>query len=258
MKTLLFAVAVLSPSILLAQSPFDGTWKTIFDQSKFSPKPITFIVSKGIYDGFTTVPKIHVKADGQDQPVSGHPYDTIAVTEVDAHTVHLVYKKNGKTSRELTYILSDDGKTLTYESKSHTPEGDQIMTTEAFMERVGEAPADANAASGSWRVQRMSASENDLLTTFMRNGDELTCSTLTGQIWTAKLDGKEYPVKGNYNLDSVSLKQMDSHRIELSYKRGGKLVEVDTMTISPDGKKMTTEVYKKLTGRVSTYISEKR
>ncbi len=258
MQKLLLAVAVLFPSILAAQSPFDGTWKTIYDQSILSPKPISFSVSKGAYDAFTAVPKIHVKADGQDQPVSGHPYDSIAVTEIDGQTVRIVYKKNAKTIRELVYSVSADGKSLTYKSKSHPPSSDEIITAEATMERVGAAPAGANATSGSWRAQKRSSSENDLLTTYKRNGDALTSSKPTGETWTAKLDGKDCPVKGNYNFDSISLKQMDGHNLEASYKRAGKLIEVDKMTISTDGKRMTRVAESKLSGRISTYVAEKQ
>jgi hypothetical protein len=258
MKKFIFALTVLSPSILLGQSPFDGTWKTIYDQSKLSPKPIKFAVSKGIYDAFSTVPKIHVKADGQDQPVSGHPYDTVAVTEVDEHTVQIVYKKDGKTTSEVSDSVSGDGKTLTYKSKFHPPASDQIITTEATMERVGEAPTGANATSGSWRIQTVSGSDNGLLATFKRSSDELAYSTPTGENWTAKLDGKDYPVKGAYSFDAVSLKEIDGQQIEASYKREGKLIEVDKVTVSPDGKKMTAVEISKLTGRVSTIVFEKQ
>jgi hypothetical protein len=258
MQKLLLAIAVLFPSILLAQNPFDGTWKTIFDQSTLSPKPISFSVSKGTYDAFTAVPEIHVKADGQDQPVSGHPYNTIAVTELDAHTVQVVYKKDGKMMRELIYTVTDDGRTLTYKSKAYSPGGDQITTTEATMERVGEVPTGANATSGSWRSQKRSASENELLATYTRSGDGLTFSKPTGETWTAKLDGKDYPVKGSYRVDAVSLKQLEGNEIEASYKREGKLIEVDKIRISNDGRKMTRVAESKLTGRVSTYVAEKQ
>jgi hypothetical protein len=258
MRKLLFAVALLSPSILLAQSPFDGTWKTIYDESKISQKPIKFTVSKGLYDAFSTAPEIHVKADGQDQPVTGHAYYTIAVTEVDAHTAQLVYKKNGKTMTESTYTASADGKTLNVSVKNHPAASDQIVTTEVTLKRVGEAPAGANATSGSWRIQKLNASENGLLETYKFSGDELTYSTPTGETWTAKPDGNDYPVKGTYNYDAVSLKKIDAQTIEKSLKRGGKLIEVDKVSISSDGKKMTAVDRSKLTGRTSTYISEKQ
>ena len=50
-----------------------------------------------MYDCDSCAPKIkNVKADGQDQPVAGQPYDTLAVQVVDANTIHFTAKKASK------------------------------------------------------------------------------------------------------------------------------------------------------------------
>ncbi len=53
-----------------------------------------------------------------------------------------------------------------------------------------------------------------MLTTYKTNGDELTMTSPTGETYTAKLDGNDYPVKGSYGWDAVSLKQINPHTIE--------------------------------------------
>ena len=83
-------------------------------------------------------------------------------------------------------------------------------------------------------------------------------STPTGVNWEAKLDGKEYPVKGVYGDETVSVKKLGDHGIEVTYKRDGKIVNVDKVTVSSDGTKMTTVSDNKRTSRVSTYIDEKQ
>jgi len=258
MKKLLFALVLLTPVMLFAQTAFNGTWKTNLDQAKFSPKPITFSVSNGIFDCSSCAPKIHVRADGQDQPVSGQSYDTIAVKEVDAHTIQMVGKKNGKGAWEQTRTASDDGKSMTVKTTVHPPNSDQPVLAEVTLERIGKVPAGANATSGSWRVQKVKETENDLLGTYKGSGDEMSFSTPTGWSWTAKMDGKDYPVKGSYAFDTVSLKQVNDMTLEAGYKRGGKLIEVDKITVSPNGKKMTTVEESKLTGRVSTFVADKQ
>jgi hypothetical protein len=258
MKKLLLAIALLAPAILFAQSPFDGTWKTDLDKAKFSPKPITFSVSNGMYNCSSCAPQINVKADGQDQPVTGQAYDTIAVKEVDPHSIQVVTKKNGKTTLEQTRSASDDGKALHVKTTSHPPDSDKPVMSEADLERIGKAPAGANATSGSWKIKKVKEEENGLLETYKGNGNELTYSTPTGETWTAKMDGQDYPVKGSYGSDAVSLKQVSDNTIEASYKRGGQLIEVDKITISPDGKTMTNVVESKLTGRVSTFVARKQ
>jgi len=90
---------------------------------------------------------------------------------------------------------------------SHPQDSDQTVTGEATATRIGKALAGANGTSGSWRINKVQESENGLTTTYKSNGDELTMSTPTGESYTAKLDGKDYPVKGAYGWSSVSLKR---------------------------------------------------
>jgi hypothetical protein len=255
---LFLGLGLVAPASLLAQTPFDGSWHTNMDQAKLSPKPYVFSLDKGMYDCSSCSPKINVKADGQDQSVTGQPYDTISVREVDSKSIALTTKKSGKTVNEQTRTVSDDGNTLTLKSTNHPETSDQTVTAEVTFTRVGKAPAGANGTSGSWRVNKVNESENGLTTTYKGDGDEISMSTPTGQSYTAKLDGKDYPVKGSYFYNSVSLKRIDDHTIEETDKRDGKVVEVAKMTVSPDGKKMTVVATDKLTGRTSTYVAEKQ
>jgi hypothetical protein len=71
MKKLLCAGLCLLPVLAFAQSPFDGTRKTNMSESKLSQKPYTFSVTKGMDECDSCVPKLNVKADGQDRSVSG-------------------------------------------------------------------------------------------------------------------------------------------------------------------------------------------
>jgi len=249
---------LLVPTSLFAQSPFDGTWHTNMDQSKFSPKPIVFSTKDGKYDCMSCGPQVHVKADGQDQSVTGQTYDTVSVHEIDSKTIELKTKKNGKPVYEQTRTVSDGGKTLTVKTTSHRPDSDQTTSAEATLTRVGKAVAGANGTSGSWRVNKINESENGLTTTYKGNGNELTMSTPTGESYTAKLDGKDYPVKGAYGWTSVSLKQINDHTIEETDKRDGTVTDVSKMTVSPDGKTMTVVDNSKLTGRTSTYVATKQ
>ena len=83
-------------------------------------------------------------------------------------------------------------------------------------------------------------------------------STPTGESWDAKFDGKEYPVKGVFANETVSLKKMNDRTIEATYRRDGKPYSIVKMTVSADGKQMTIMGDNKLTGRVSTYTAEKQ
>jgi len=141
---------------------------------------------------------------------------------------------------------------------AHPENSDQAVTVEITASRVGKALAGANGTSGSWRASKSKVSENGVTTTYKLSGDELSMSTPTGESYAAKLDGKDYPFKGTYTYDSVSLKRISARTIEETDKRGGKVIEVSKMTVAPDGKKMTVVVTYVPTGRVSTYVAEKQ
>jgi hypothetical protein len=69
-------------------------------------------------------------------------------------------------------------------------------------------------------------------------GDTLEMSDRMGRSFAAKLDGTEAPYKGSDEFTSVSLKKIDSHTIEESDKRGGKVEKISLWSIGPDGKTM--------------------
>ena len=57
---------------------------------------------------------------------------------------------------------------------------------------------------------------------------------------TYQLDGKDYPVAGNPDFDSLSAQQVDSHTAEFTLKRGGKKVGTTSRMVSKDGKTLTS------------------
>jgi hypothetical protein len=265
MKTNRLAVFTLSLAALLcvaavsrAQSPFDGTWKTDLSQTKFSPKPLAFYTSQGWYHCVTCNPSFDVAADGQDHAVTGQSYDTISVTIVDPHTISIATKKGGQADYEQTRTVSADGKTLTVNSTGHPVNGGAPTNFVSTAKRSGVAPAGAHATSGQWVIQKETGSDNGLLTTYKTNGDQFTMTSPTGETYTAKFDGADYPATGAHSYNAVSLKKINANTIEETDKRDGQVVGVYTMTVSANGKTMTVVDTNKATGRTSTFVAKKQ
>ena len=257
MKKLLCGVVCLFPLLMLGQSPFDGTWKTNMAESKLSQKPYVFSVNNGMYDCESCVPKVNVKADGQDQSVTGQTYDTISVQVGDPNTIRVILKKGGKTTSDATRTVSADGKMLTIAGTSYPADGSQPYKSEAKFTRVAKGPAGSNATSGSWRIQNVNEDSAGLTATYKVSDDEVSMSTPTGESWMAKFGGPEQPVKGLYGNYTVSVKKLGEREIEVTMKRDGKVNSVNKISVAADGK--MTEVFdNKQTGRVSTYIDEKQ
>jgi len=255
---LLSATALCATTLCHAQSPFDGTWRIDMSKTKFSPKPFTFYVSQGWYHCDSCSPVITIPADGQDHAVTGVSYDTLSVDASDPHSIKSVAKKGGKVISEQTRTVSANGKTLTVKSTSYPMNSDKPVTAQSTAKLVGIAPAGVHATSGNWQILNAATSENDQLFTFKTTGDQITMTDPTGDTYTAKFDGADYPVKGAYGYDAVSLKKINDHTIEETDKRAGKVIDVATSTVSADGKSMTIVDTDKVTDRTSTYTAKKQ
>ena len=61
----------------------------------------------------------------------------------------------------------------------------------------------------------------------------------THNVWTGKLDGKDYAVTGDPNSDARSVKKVDDHNLELTVKKGGKVTVTGKIVVAADGKSRT-------------------
>jgi len=261
-KVLLVGLMVfwLLPVLAVAQSPFDGTWKFNMNSLDFSKKPDEYLLQNGMYDCKTCAPPISIKADGKDQPVTGHPYfDTMIVEAIDDHNVAQATKRNGKIVGTEKYSVSTDGNTLTVNwTDSGQPSGGTQAGT-FMMTRLKSGPAGANLISGSWRAEKAEQStESGLLWTFKITGDEVMMTTPTGQSYTAKLDGTDAPYKGDPGITSVSVKMHGKDTLEETDKRDGKAIYISKMTVTPDGKTMKIVMDDKLHGRTTKGDAQKQ
>lgn len=261
MNKLLLSGLLIALSVpAIAQNVFDGTWKFHLNDAQFPKKPDVFLLQDGMYQCKTCVPTIDVKADGQDQPVKGHPYyDSVSIKVVDDRTIEEVDKKDGKTVATSKTVVSQDGKTATFDFTDSSNTNADPVTGKGTSTQVAKGPAGSHAVSGSWVTSKMETlSDNGLTVTFKVEGDSLSMTNLTGQSYTAKLDGTEAPYKGDPGVTSVSVKSIGKNRIEETDKRDGKVLSVARWTASSDGKTMTVKVEDKLHGTHSQFTATKQ
>jgi hypothetical protein len=253
-------LSVLTPGLAMAQSAFDGTWKVDLKTAQFPTKPDVYLLQDGMYHCKTCVPAIAIKADGQDQKVTGHPYyDMASIKVIDGRTIEEIDKKNGKVVATSKTWVSADGNTLMFEFTDSSATNADPVTGKGEETRVDKGPAGSHAISGSWRTSKMDTiSDNGLTFTYKVAGDSLTMTNLTGQSYTAKLDGTEAPYKGDPGTTSVSVKKTGMNAMEETDKRDGKVISVARMTVSADGKAMTIAVDDKLHGTTMQFTAQKQ
>jgi hypothetical protein len=257
---LLSAALLLAPMIAFAADPFDGTWRAKIQNAQFGTKPDRWEVANGMYKCFTCDPPFSVKADGQDQPRTGSPYsDTIIVRIVDPNTVEVKSKKDGKFVSSRKFTVAANGKTATSEGMQQPVGSDKPVTGTFKYRRVAEGPAGSHAMSGSWLPEKAeNFSDNALAITYKTTADGLSMTTPTGESFTAKFDGKDYPYKGNPGITSVSLKRIDANTIEETDKRDGKAINTTRMTVSADGHTMTVVAHDFRRNDTATFTAEKQ
>lgn len=231
----------LLPAIALAQSALVGTWKADLGNLQLPTKPDEFQLRAGEWQCKTCAPPVTVKADGQPHPVSGHPYyDSMAVRIVDDHTVVESDVRKGKTVTTTTYRISADGKTLTQEFDDSSNSNAAPVTGAVEETRVASGPAGSHAVSGGWRATKvLSASDNGLVFTYALEGSKLKMTNLTGQTYTAPMDGSDAPFMGDPGQTSVAIKRVDDHNYDETDKREGKVIGTSHIRVAADGKSMT-------------------
>jgi len=260
MKILLALLAMVPVSVFAG--PFDGTWKMRLDATQFATKPEVWSVNKGVYDCASCVPKTTVKADGSDQPVSGHPYfDTVAVKVISDSAVRISYKKAGKLMFEDSYTVSADHSALTMKWTDQS--GTQTVTGEnTFRRAAGVAaggPAGSHAASGTWLYDSIkSISDAGSLVMYTETADGLKMSNPTGQSYEAKFDGKEVALQGDAGSTTIALKRVGPREIEETDRHAGKVTDVIAIRVSADGKKLVVSDNDTLHDRTDVYVLDKQ
>lgn len=58
--------------------------------------------------------------------------------------------------------------------------------------------------------------------------------------YNAKFDGKDYPITGTSNADTVSVQRIDANTIQSTLKKGGQVVMTVTSVVSNDAKTRTS------------------
>jgi hypothetical protein len=258
MKRLLLGLVFLGPAIVSAQSAFDGVWRTNLESTDFVGKE-TYNLQDGLFRCSTCDPKVETRADGKDHALAGSPYyDTVNVRVVDDRTVEVVNKKAGKVAATVKLSASTDGKSLATEFVNVNKSGQQVSGKYMAI-RLEPAPATAHRISGVWKPGKLDGlSENAMEITYKTTDDSLSMSDNAGNSYTAKLDGKDYPYKGDAGITAIAVRKIDARTIEETYKRNGKTVGVSRLTVAPDGKTLSASYQDKLRDIAVKWTADKR
>ncbi len=246
MKSLVRAATLLiafTPAAVMAQSAFDGTWKTDLKTVKVEVKPMILTVREGFFQCKTCLIKAVVKADGSDQRIIGNPYaDTISAKVVDKNTVETVTKKNGKEAGWIKRVAAADGKTMTIEYKTMPLAGGEVATGKTVYKRIDKEPPGTHALTGTWQIAKFdSYSDSAVTVSYHSHKDFMNWSSPTGESYSAKMDGSDATMKGDSGVTTIAVKMSAPNVLEETSKFRGEVVGTSKMTVDATGKTATVE-----------------
>ncbi len=109
---------------------------------------------------------------------------------------------------------------------------------------VGTASAADNPRFGKWKLKSEApAPQSNIMTyeKFGNHGMKITVDSVnkdgekSGWFYTTNFDGKDEPVTGNRGTDTTSVKIITDRINEIVNKKNGKITQILTNVISPDG-----------------------
>jgi hypothetical protein len=254
-RTSMAALSLLLPVLGWTASPLDGTWKADLDQTHWPAKPDVFLLQNGSYACRTCVPQYTVKADGRDQPVTGHPYyDAVNIAIIDERTVLKSARRQGKTVINEKFTVQEDGNTAIDEITDSSATNSAPLVAKSELRRVSAGPPGSHAISGSWRTLKVESSANSITVTFKMSSDTVTMTSPMGQAYTARLDGTETPYIGDPGTTSVSVRKLSDNTIEETDRRGGAVVTVIRWSIDSDGRTLHVRFDDRLRGVTTNMV----
>ena len=171
--------------------------------------PRTYLIQNGRYQCVGCDQKVDIRADGTLQPVTGANADHVAVTVLDPNTIETVSTLGGKVVGRSGIALRGDGKSVSVDYIMQAPDATQPRTGHEVWRRMAKGPAGAHALSGTWQRVQQEQPTAIVTFTYRTTTDQLTYSSSTGDSYTARFDGKEYPVKGPPDVTSVIIRRVD-------------------------------------------------
>lgn len=242
-------------SHVVGPTAIEGTWKIDRSSIRLPTKPISLLVQDGKFECKSCDPPFAVKADGSDQAIPGQPAsNTIAVKILDPRSIRQTRKKYGRVVSVETMTVSIDWQTATLNINNHTLTATENSTIN--LARAGIGPATSHEVSGSWKQTGVAdMPDTMLLFTYQVQGKMVSKSTSSGETYTASLDGAPATSDDGSETRSLSIKAVGNNTLEETSKRNGKVVEVKTMVVAPNGKTMTITDKNTVDGTTSSMVA---
>jgi len=227
------AVVGMSATVWAADPPYVGSWKLNPEKSDFGETTVTYEEVAGGQMKFTADGQSYTfKTDGKDyvSPWGG----SFAWKAVDANTWEVTSKVNTKLVGTATVKLAADGKTLTVNAKNIKATGEASNDVAVYQRLSGGL-----GLAGEWKTKNLKIGSPGTMTISSSAPDGLTLTFVEEQgSCSAKFDGQDHPATGPIWPSgwTCGIAKSGANALEVTWKKDGKLMYSDTLSVSADGK----------------------
>lgn len=171
-------------------------------------------------------------------PYEISPSDTVTWKQSGAGRFERQSVLRGQLSSIRRITISNGGATLTEETERHLPDRTSLIT--AVYARTSGTGA---GLAGTWTLKSLKSDKPEQIVLSGVAMNTLQYTNSTGVTYTATLDNRPVPVTGPGVAPGSTialLRQLDDYTIVSTLSRNGVVTSNGLITISPDGKEMTT------------------
>ena len=229
-------VAAGATALWAGDPPWAGTWKLNPEKSDFGETTVTYEKMAGGEMKLTSEGQSYTfKADGNEYPT---PWGVSAAWKaVDDSTWKVTNKVDEKVVATATLKLAADGKTLTIDARNMNASGEASESTAVYQRVSGES-----GLAGKWKTKNVEISSPGTMKISPSGPDGLTLTFVEQEgTCTARFDGNDHPATGPVWPAgwTCAIARSGTNGFDVTWKRGGKVMFKDSLTLSADGKTLT-------------------
>ena len=235
----LAVLSVMSATALAADDSFVGKWKFNPDKSQMNGLDYKIEDAGGGQYRFIFGDDVEtLTLDGK-----GHVTkygDTWSIKATGPNSWESTTERDGKVTSKSKWTVSADNQTFTSTDENMRPDG-TTGKAEAVFKRTGGT----TGLVGTWQTTSVKILSPTSIAIAKWQGDGYSrTNAVFKETLEFKLDGKEYTPKGPRVPPgmTVTVKKIDDHSMELTYKLKGKAIETHKYEVSTDGKTLTQTV----------------
>jgi hypothetical protein len=231
---LLLCACVATGVLQAGNNPFVGDWKLNPSRSKLTDVMKVEGLGANKYTfNFGAGPETIV-LDGTDQP--GH-YGTTLSVAIEGNTWKVIRKKDGRIQASGIWSLSEDGRTLTDRFTGFNANGSTYNLNYLYQRKAG-----GSGFAGEWISTSETLNSVVMLQVRPYEEDGLSFIEPSNDVTrNSTFDGKDYPNVGPNAApgSTSSMRRVNEHAIELTYKINGKVLYTQHIEISSDLQTLT-------------------